>query len=33
VEEVELVPGGKNIVVNKQNRKEFVELYIDYEFK
>uniref|UniRef100_UPI00358F9D47 probable E3 ubiquitin-protein ligase HERC4 n=1 Tax=Myxine glutinosa TaxID=7769 RepID=UPI00358F9D47 len=32
VEEIELVPGGTNIVVNKSNRKEFVDAYTDYLF-
>jgi len=33
VEERELCPDGKNKVVTRKNREEFVKLYIDYEFK
>lgn len=29
----ELKPGGKEIYVNKQNREEFVELYIEFLFE
>ena len=32
VEEVELLPGGKNITVTTQNREEFVRLFIEYQF-
>lgn len=33
LEEIELKPDGKNIPVTKENRSEFVQLFIDYEFK
>jgi ubiquitin-protein ligase E3 A len=33
VHEVELKPNGANIIVNKDNRREFVELYVDFIFK
>lgn len=33
VQEVELIPDGKQIPVTSQNRKEFVELFIEYEFE
>ncbi|XP_014770177.1 probable E3 ubiquitin-protein ligase HERC4 [Octopus bimaculoides] len=32
VKNVELVPGGAKKVVNKSNRKEFVDAYVDYIF-
>jgi ubiquitin-protein ligase E3 A len=32
VEEVELVPNGRNISVTMDNRSEFVRLFIEYEF-
>lgn len=31
-EEVELCPGGKDMVVNRFNRSEFIRLYIEWEF-
>ena len=31
--EVELKPGGKDILITRENRKEFVELFIDFEFR
>lgn len=30
--EIELKEGGKNIMVNMQNKEEYVELYIEYIF-
>jgi len=33
LQEVELIPGGKNVPVTTANRHEFVRLYIEYEFK
>lgn len=33
VNEVELKPNGANIIVNKENRREFVELYVSFTFK
>lgn len=33
VESVELKQGGNEIIVNRYNREEFVELFIDYEFR
>lgn len=33
MQEVELVPGGKELVVTQENREEFVALFIEYEFK
>jgi hypothetical protein len=33
MKEVELKPNGKNIPVTKENRAEFVQLFISYEFK
>lgn len=30
---MELIPGGKDILVTRHNREEFVKLYIEYEFK
>ena len=33
VEQVELKPGGADIFVNRYNREEFVELFLDYEFR
>jgi hypothetical protein len=32
-EEIELVPGGSNIYVTKDNREEFVRLFIEFQFK
>lgn len=32
-EEVELVPGGGDVMVTRDNREEFVRLYTNYEFK
>ena len=32
-EEVELLPGGKNMIVTSENKHEFVRLFIEYEFK
>ena len=32
-EEVELIPGGKNMIVTSENKHEFVRLFIEYEFK
>ena len=31
--EMELIPGGKDILVTKDNREEFVRLFIEFEFK
>ena len=33
IESVDLIPGGSEIVVTKDNREEFVRLYIEYEFE
>lgn len=30
---MELKPGGKDILITKENRKEFVQLFIDFEFR
>lgn len=32
IREIELKPGGASIMVNQQNKHEFVDLYIDYIF-
>lgn len=31
-EDYELKPGGADIMVNEENREEYVELYVDYIF-
>lgn len=33
VEEIELKPNGSNITVTKDNRKEFVDLFVQFTFK
>jgi hypothetical protein len=33
LQEIELVPNGKNILVSQDNKVEFVRLFIEYEFK
>ena len=30
--EIDLIPGGRDIAVNYDNRKDYVETYIDYIF-
>ena len=32
MQDFELKPNGSNIYVSKENRQEYVELYIDYIF-
>ena len=32
IESIDLVPNGSEIIVTKQNREQFVRLYIEYEF-
>ena len=31
--ETELKPGGKDILVTEENRAEFLELFIDFQFR
>ena len=33
LQEIELIPNGKNILVSQENKLEFVRLFIEYEFK
>lgn len=33
INEVELKPNGNNIMVTKDNRREFVELFLQFTFK
>lgn len=33
MQEIELIPDGKNIAVTTDNREDFVRLFIEYEFK
>ena len=30
---IDLIPNGQNIYVGKDNREEYVKLYIEYEFE
>ena len=33
INEVELKPNGNNIMVTKENRREFVDLFLEFTFK